>query len=116
MPTAALTTGTVSLVITIVGGWLWVTTFFMTAEQAETEHQALGIEIADVRQQAYDWKEELLKTVRRVEYEGRITQAESELSYLEDIPPDVITPTDERRHRLLIRQVEDFTSRLEDLK
>jgi hypothetical protein len=90
----AITHSTLALAITIVGGWLWVTTYFVTQERADAVHELINRRTTEIY---------LDMTVRNAQRELEILDAKG-----------VLTPADIRRYELLEFEVRHKTLALED--
>ena len=91
----AITTGTISLAVTIVGGWMWVTTFFMTRADADVIHAA----------SKHDLRETYL--------ELKIDQANTEMAFIEQ---GGVETAETRGYELLKFSVQRMTQQLMDLQ
>jgi hypothetical protein len=91
----ALTTGTISLAVTIIGGWMWVTTFFMTRTDADIIHESTK----------HDLRETYL--------ELKIDSANTEMAFIER---SGVQTEDERKYDLLKFSVQRMTQQLMDLQ
>ena len=89
-----ITFATVSLVITIVGGWLWATTYFMTRADADVAHTA-----------AED-------SIRTTYLELKIDQHNTELAFIEQ---GGVADTEKRQYDLLNFSVQRMTQQLMDI-
>jgi hypothetical protein len=89
-----ITVGAISTAITIVGGWMWVTTFFMTRADGDFAHNAVK----------HDLRETYL--------ELKIDQANTEMAFIEQAG---IAVKEERAHSLLKFSVERMTQQLLEL-
>jgi len=92
--TAALTTGTVSLAVTIVVGWLWVTAYFVTQDQADDIHFRLANDIKETY------------------YEVKIDAANAELTFIE---LEGVKPEEQRQYDLRSFEVQFMTKKLAEL-
>jgi hypothetical protein len=92
-----ITTGTVSLVITIVGGWLWVSTYFITRVEANDAHEAAQHSISET----------LL--------EMRIDQANTEMLFMEQEGLENLNDDDQRDYDLLKFKVQRMTQQQIDM-
>jgi hypothetical protein len=90
-----LTTGTISLAITIIGGWLWVTSYFVTQADADAIH-------ADAK---HDLRETYL--------ELKIDQANGTMAFIEQAG---ISDDERREYDLQKFSVERMTQQLMELK
>jgi hypothetical protein len=90
-----ITTGTISLAITIVGGWLWVTSYFVTQADADAVHATTK----------HDLRETYL--------ELKSDQANTEMAFIEQ---NGVNDTEKRRYELLKFSVERMTQQLMELK
>ena len=91
----ALTVGTISLVATILGGWLWVDSYFITRAEADTAHTGFKTEI------------------RETYLELKIDGANSEMAFIER---DGVKDEERRRYDLLKFGVERMSQSLMDLE
>jgi hypothetical protein len=91
----AITTGTISLAITIVGGWMWVTTFFMTRSDADIVHAA----------SKHDLRETYL--------ELKIDQANTTMAFIEQ---DGVATEETREYELFKFSVQRMTQQLMELQ
>jgi len=95
MPDKALTAGTISLVATIIVGWLWVDSYFMSRAEANTAHAGFK---ADIRETYLELK---------------IDGANSELAFIER---GGVAEEERRRYDLLKFGVERMSQSLMDLE
>ena len=89
-----LTTGTLSLAVTIIGGWMWVTSFFVTQDSADLAHAAFT------------------QDIRTTYLELKIDNANGELAFIEQ---GGIRDEDKREYDLLKFSVERMTQSLMEL-
>ena len=91
MADKALTFGTISLAVSIIGGWIWATTFFMTRADADEAHLSFARSI-------------------RIQYlELKIDQHNTELAFIEQAG---IATVEQRQYDLLKFSVERMTQQL----
>lgn len=95
MKEQVLTASTISLAVSVVGGWLWATSYFMVRADADKEHARFSREI-------------------KLSYlELKIDQATSELVFLERNAE--LDTGQQRRHDLLKFSIERMTAQLMEL-
>jgi hypothetical protein len=90
-----ITTTTISLAITIIGGWMWVTTFFMTRADADSIHAAGRNDL------------------RETYLELKIDQANTEMAFIEQ---GGVQTEETRGYELLKFSVQRMTQQLMDLQ
>lgn len=95
MSGAAVTTGTISLAVTIVGGWLWVSSYFVTQTDADTIHASLAREIS------------------KTYYEVKIASANAELAFIEK---GGVEEGERRTYELRKFEVQFMTTKLNELR
>jgi len=91
----AITAGTISLIVTIIGFWAWVDSYFITRAEAEVAHHGFKTEI------------------RETYLELKIDGANSELAFIER---DGVKDEERRRYDLLKFGVERMSQTLMDLE
>jgi hypothetical protein len=94
MADKVLTVGAVSGAITVIGGWMWVTAYFVTQADADSAH---GMFKHDLRETYLELK---------------IDQANTEMAFIEQAG---IAVAEERAHSLLKFSVERMTQQLLEL-
>ena len=89
-----VTMSTISLAVTVVGGWIWATSYFMVRADADGVHS------------------DMVKTIRTQYLELKIDQANTELVFIEQAG---VAVTEERQYDLLKFSVERMTQQLLEL-
>jgi hypothetical protein len=89
-----VTMSTISLAVTVVGGWIWATTYFMVRNDADIVHDGL---VRDIRAQYLELK---------------IDSAQTELVFIE---ADGVQAGELRNYELLKFSVQRMTEQLMDL-
>jgi len=90
-----LTASTISLAVSVIGGWLWATSYFMVRSDADAFH-------VDIR-----------KDVRRAYLELKIDAANTELTFLER---EGVAPEEQREYDLQKLLVERMAAQLMELE
>ena len=90
----ALTVSTLSLAVSVIGGWIWATSYFMTRADAEAAHL------------------EVKNQIRRAYLELKIDAGNTELAFLER---GGVTPDERRQYDLQKMLVERMSSQLMEL-
>ena len=105
MADKALTAGTISLAVTIIGGWLWATTYFMVRADADDFHESISVALEEA-------VKELKKSDRTSYLELKIDQSNTEMAFIEQAG---IADVELRQYELLKFSVERMTHALLEL-
>jgi len=90
-----LTASTISLAVSVIGGWLWATSYFMTRADGDAVH------------------DELVVDIKRSYLELKIDQATTEIVFLER--NENMDAGQERQYELLKFSIERMTEQLMEL-
>lgn len=95
MKEQVLTASTISLAVSVIGGWLWATSYFMVRSDADAQH------------------EQFSKDIKHTYLELKIDAANTELTFLER---DGVKPEEQRQYDLQKMLVERMTAQMMELE